>query len=1022
MKKRSYRADLTLALLFAIFVGGALEPQPGQMTSTPPPGPGPCGSRTYNSGISALINRVSEWLTASIPEDPTFNQLPLSFEMNVGQSEARYQFLAMGAGHYVFLSPDSLVLDLRDDGDASSGVVEMKLPGANPKAVWESLEALPGRVNYIKGNDEARWLTNIPTYARVRYRNVYPGIDVDYYGRQEELEYDFVVQPGADPRAIRMQFTGDVTLSLEIDGALAVRHGERIVRWHRPRVHQRVAGQQRQIEGGYRLGEGGVVQFTVGAYDRSAALVIDPVVQYATFVGRGSNEASFAVTADSQGNAYVVGTTTSQEYPTSPGAVTSPAINAGTGDLTITKLNSTGSAMVYSTRIGGLGRDVARAVAVDETGNAYLVGTTTSEDFPTTTAGYQRRLAGKGQGEYALGDCFVVKLNNTGAALQYSTYLGGAQSDMCSAVAVDKAGNAYLAGLTGSSNFPVSETAYQRTFRGGGEQTHLKASDAFVAKMNAAGSALLYSTFLGGTLDDAATGIAIDGSGYAYVAGFTSSGNFPVSSGAPQRTYGGSGGSDTVVFGDAFITKVNPEGTGLAYSTLLGGRQDDVAYGVVIDAQGNAYVAGNTLSNNFPVTDQAYQKTYAGFAGTALTAAGDAFVAKLNAAGTAWVYSTYLGGGKDDAALGLAIDSAGNAHVTGYTTSTNFPVTSDARQSTYKGESMQNSVITGDAFYAHLNAAGSALVYSTYLGGFSDDLGMGVAVDSTGNVLVAGGTASADFPSTPGSYQAAFAGGQAGPNFPVGDGFLTRFGATATPPPPAGPDVTISAIASAASYAGGGVAPGEIVVLNGTNIGPDTLTTLVVNGGVVATTLAGTRVLFDGVAAPIVYALTGQTSVIVPYAVAGRARTSIVVERGTSRSAALEVPVLAAKPALFTANASGRGQGAILNENYSYNSEAVPIEKGRIVMLYGTGEGQTNPPGTDGLLASLVFPRPVLPVSVTIGGRTANVLYAGAAPGIVSGMFQMNVEVPRDTPSGNAEVIVTVGTARSPGGVTVAVR
>jgi len=795
------------------------------------------------------------------------------------------------------------------------------------------------------------------------------------------------------------------------------------VRWHRPRVHQIVGGHQRQIEGAYWLSEGGFVQFMVGSYDRSAPLVIDPVVQYATFVGRGSNEASFGVTTDSQGNAYLVGTTTSPEFPTTPGAATSPTINAGTGDMTITKLNSTGTALVYSTRIGGLGRDVARAVAVDETGNAYIVGTTTSEDFPTSSAGYQRRLAGRGQGEYALGDCFIVKLNNAGSALQYSTYLGGAQSDMCSSVAVDTAGNAYVAGLTGSSNFPVSETAYQRTFRGGGEQTHLKASDAFVAKMNPAGSALLYSTFLGGTLDDAATAIAIDGSGNAYVTGFTSSGNFPVTGSAPQRTYGGAGGSDTVVFGDAFVAKLNPGGTGLLYSTYLGGRQDDVAYGLALDAQGNVYVAGNTLSTNFPVTDQAYQRTYMGFASTALTSAGDAFVAKLNPAGSAWVYATYLGGSKDDAALGLAIDSGGNAHVTGYTTSTNYPLTSDARQATYKGESMQNAVITGDAFYSQLNPAGSALVYSTYLGGFSDDLGMGVAVDPSGNVLVTGGTASADFPSTSGSYQAAFAGGQAGPMFPVGDAFLMRFGATATPPPPpVGTDVTIGAVASAASYAGGGVAPGEIVVLTGTNIGPDTLTTLAVSDSRVTTTLAGTRVLFDGVASPIVYASARQTSVIVPYATAGRARTSIVVERGAARSAALEVPVLAAKPALFTANASGRGQGAILNENYSYNSEAIPVEKGRIVMLYGTGEGQTNPPGSDGLLANLVFPRPTLPVTVTIGGRTANVLYAGAAPNQIAGLFQMNVEVPRDTASGNAEVIVTVGTARSPAGVTVAVR
>jgi uncharacterized protein (TIGR03437 family) len=998
-------------------VGSSLEQNTGQMSSDhgPSPGPSPCGG----SSRPAIVDRVLEWLSGPSAAAPEFGQLPLSFELNVGQTEATYQFVAEGEGHFIFLSAAGLVLDLRDG--ETPAVVKMALAGGNDRASWEPVEGLSGRVNYLLGNDPARWRTNIPTYGRVRYRDVYPGIDIDYYGQQNQLEYDFVVRPGGDPRQIRMQFEGDVALELESGGALAVRHGERLVRWHKPRLHQQVNGRQLQVEGGYQLEGSNSVRFVVGAYNRSAALVIDPVVQYATFVGRGSNEGAFAVTTDSQGNAYVVGTTNSPEYPVSPGAPTSPAAGAGTGDVSVTKLNATGTAMVYSTRIGGALRDIARGVYVDQSGNAYVVGSTTSEDFPTTSGAFQRRLAGRGTGDYAFGDCFVMKLNSSGTALQYSTLLGGAQSDMCAAVTVDAAGNAYVAGVTSSSNFPVTETAYQRTFRGGGEQQYFQASDAFVAKLNAQGAALVYSTFVGGSLDDAATGIAIDSTGAAYVSGFTGSTNFPVTATAPQRTFGGAGGSDTMTFGDAFILKMNPQGSGLVYSTFLGGRQDDVAYGIAVDAQGNAYVTGNSLSTNFPVTDQAYRKTYAGFAGTALTMAGDAFVTKLNAAGTAWVYSTYIGGSKDDAALAIAVDAAGSAHITGYTTSTNYPVTTDARQPTYKGEGTQNAIISGDAFYTQLNAAGSALVYSTYLGGFSDDLGMGIAVDGAGNVLVAGGTASADFPSTTGTYQPAFAGGQAGPNFPVGDCFLIRFGSTATPPPPAEPEISISAIASAASYVGGGVAPGEIVVLTGVNIGPATLTTLVVNNGMMSTNIGGTQVLFDNVPAPIVYASARQTSVVAPYALASRQQTSVVVQRGSARSAPLVVPVLPAKPALFTANASGRGQGAILNEDYSYNS-VTPIEKGRIVLLWGTGEGQTIPPGTDGLVASAVFPRPVLPVSVTIAGRPATVLYAGAAPNQIAGLFQINVQVPPDTPSGNAEVIVTVGGARSAPGVTVAVR
>lgn len=1017
MGSRNYRADVTLALILGAYVASGVGSETVS-TTTPPPS-GPCGGRYASTqGYGRLIDRVMDWMQGPSPIDENTGRLPLSFEMNVGQSDAKYQFLASGEGHYVFVSADSLVLDLRDRADAPGGIVEMGLPGANGKASWQSLEALPGRVNYIVGNNPANWKTNIPTYARVRYRDVYPGIDIDYYGRQEELEYDFVVRPGADPNAIAMQFKGDVEVSLEEGGALAVRHGERLVRWHKPRIHQAVASGTRQIDGGYKLEGNGKVRFSVGSYNKSAPLVIDPVVQYSTLVGKTLNEAAFGVTADSQGNTYLAGTTTSPDYPTSPGSPTTTSAVATTGDVVITKLNSTGTAMIYSTRIGGTGRDVGTAIYVDEGGNAYVTGSTTAEDFPLSTNAYQRRLAGKGLGDYATGDCFVLKLNAAGTALTYSTYLGGAQSDMCGGIAVDKSGNAFVAGMTGSSNFPVSENAYQRSFRGGGEQANLRASDAFVTKLNPQGSALVYSTFVGGTLDDVATSVAIDAAGAAYVTGFTSSTNFPVTSGAPQRTYGGSGGGPTITFGDGFLFKINVDGTALAYSTFLGGLQDDAAYDVAVDSQGNAYVVGNTLSTNFPVTDQAYQKTYKGSAGTALGAAGDVFVTKVNATGTAWVYSTYLGGAKDEAAMAVALDANNNVHVTGHTTSTNFPLSADARQTTYKGESTQNSVITGDAFYSQLNASGSALVYSTYLGGFSDDIGLGIAIDSKGNVLVAGGSSSSDFPVTSGVYQPGFAGGQAGPNFPVGDAFVARFGAEAAQP---GSDISIAGVASAASYVGGGVTAGEMIVLAGVNIGPATLAMYSINNNVVSNTVGETRVLFDDVAAPIIYVSATQSSVMVPYSVAGKQQTSIVVERRGVRSAPLVVPVLAAKPALFTATSSGRGQGAILNEDYTYNS-SVAAERGRLVILFGTGEGATSPAGVDGQLALSVFPKPLQPMTATIGGREAKVLYYGAAPQQVAGMFQMNVEVPADIPPGNAEVIVSVGSNRSAAGVTVAVK
>ncbi|MBI3282247.1 MAG: SBBP repeat-containing protein, partial [Acidobacteria bacterium] len=349
------------------------------------------------------------------------------------------------------------------------------------------------------------------------------------------------------------------------------------------------------------------------------------------------------------------------------------------------------------------------------------------------------------------------------------------------------------------------------------------------------------------------------------------------------------------------------------------------------------------------------------------------------------------------------------------TLSTNFRTSGDARQAAYRGAGTTGALRTGDAFLTQLNNAGSAVVYSTYLGGADDDSGWAVTVDTRSNVYVAGSTASLDFPTMSGSLQPGYGNGS-GRSFPFGDAFVVRFGEPAR--------MAVSGVASAASYAGGGVAPGEIIFFTGNGIGPQSVATLVLDAnGRVSPSLAGVRVLFDGVPAPVIYVSSGQGSVIVPYSVAGKPTTQMVVEYEGNRSAALTLNVQPAKPALFSATQTGRGQGAILNQDFGYNSAQNPAAKGSYVMLYGTGEGQTNPPGVDGSVAAAApFPRPVGAVSVKIGGLDANLIYAGAAPGQIAGLFQINAQIPEGVASGDQPVVVTIGTASSQPGLTVAVR
>ena len=719
------------------------------------------------SPVAAASRQSAPRTAAQVRE--AYGQLPLSFEANRGQADESVNFVARGAGYTLALSPTEAVFALARPADEESRrgelsprsetgasdapgsqppptLLRMNLIGANRSASVAGVNELEGKVNYFLGSDPAKWRTDVPTFGRVRYAGVYQGIDVVYYGNQRQLEYDFVVAPGRDARSIALEFGGAGSVEVEAwTGDLLVRVGEETIRQHAPVAYQETAGGvRREVESRYALRGGGRVSFEVGEYDRTAPLVIDPVLVYSTYLGGSGADVGRDIAVDSAGNAYVTGITGSPNFPT---ANPLQSMGAGFSDAFVAKFNAAGSALVYATYLGGNSNDRPDGIAVDSAGNAYLAGFTQSTNFPTANA-----FQSTGGGDF--GDAFVTKLNATGSALVYSTYLGGSSSENVGGIAVNSSGEAYVAGLTGSANFPIAN-AFQST-KGAGS------TSAFVTKFSAAGSTLVYSTFLGGDSFDFAEGIAVDSAGNAYVTGETGSSNFPLAN-AVQSTLSG--------ISDAFVTKLNAAGSALVYSTYLGGTGNERGFGISVDSTGNAYVTGTTDSTNFPIAN-VFQSLRAGSI--------DAFVTKLNASGSALMYSTYLGGsGGGNIALDIAVDSAGSAYVSGETTSASFP-TANAIQTTRNG--------SHDAFVTKFNAAGSALVYSTYLGGSGGEFNPHIAVDSAGNAYLTGETGSTNFP-TASALQGTFGGGTA-------DAFVTKISAasdtTPTPTPTPNPACSVA--------------------------------------------------------------------------------------------------------------------------------------------------------------------------------------------------------------------------------------
>ncbi|MFA5330856.1 MAG: DUF3344 domain-containing protein [Methanoregula sp.] len=508
------------------------------------------------------------------------------------------------------------------------------------------------KVSYFVGNDSSKWQTGLSTYNIVSLGELYPGITVRAKAQGNTVEKHFTVATGADPNEIRIKILGTDKLRIADDGSLISITGDGETRMNAPKAFQ----EGRSIAIAYRLLKDNSYGFSVGNFDHDKPLLIDPSMDYSSYLGGSGDETvSYNTLAiDNEGNTYITGSTKSSNFPTTSGAYQTAL--AGTQNAFISKLNPTGTGLVYSTYLGGSSTDLGYGIAADSDGNAYVVGYSKSSNFPTTSGAYQTALAGTQ-------DAFISKLNPTGTGLVYSTYLGGSLVEIDYGLKVDSEGNAYVVGYTTSTNFPTTSSAYQTTNAGG--------TEGFVSKLNPTGTGLVYSTYLGGSLADYCMNVALNSDGNAYVVGYTTSTNFPTTSGVYQTTYGGGNA-------DAFVSKLNPAGTGLVYSTYLGGTLIDNAYCIAIDEEGNSYVSGQTSSTNYPTTSGAYQTTLSG--------TQDAIISKLNPTGTGLAYSTYLGGSGVDKGYNIVLDSAGNyAYVSGQTASTNFPTTSGAYQTANAG-------------------------------------------------------------------------------------------------------------------------------------------------------------------------------------------------------------------------------------------------------------------------------------------------------------------------------------------------
>jgi hypothetical protein len=682
-----------------------------------------------------------------------YGNLPLTFVENKGQMEDRVRFCARSPKATVYFTPAEVVFHFVEKEKTNeetahhfeqktpsfisaikklSGltkthkelVLRVSFPDANPNVVIEGEEQLSGKVNVFRGNDSSKWLTNIPTFKKITYRNLWDGIDLVYYGEPGYgLKYDLIVHPEADFSKAKLKYEGNQQLSLNSDNDLIIDTAFGSIIEKKPYSYQEINGRKEQVQSLFYINDG-TLGWHILSYDKNRILVIDPGLIYSTYLGGSGNDGAQSIAIDSEHCAYVTGITLSTDFPTTPGAF--DRNYHYDSDCFVAKLNASGTELIYSTYLGGgTGGynvyDRAWDIAVDVYGHAYITGETYCIDFPTTPGAFDTTYNGGN-------DVFVTKLSIDGSSLIYSTFLGKDAYDSAYSICLDLDGCAYVVGCTSSDRFPTTPGAFDTAYLPG---TH---DDAFVSKISADGSHLIYSTFVRGSSHDNAQGVAIDGYTNVYIVGFTKSVDFPISQDAFDKT------CDSANY-DGFITKLDPSGSMLVYSSYIGGSSTDECLAIALDYEGYAYIAGTTRSVDFPTVLGSYD--------TIKNENDNTFVSKINIDGSALIYSTFFGNAYEKI-RDIAVDESFRAYICGTTSYANFPVTRNA------SDKILDEI---DAFVTILNENGSDLVYSSYFGGSGAEWGESIVVDEFGHIYLAGSTTSRDFSTTEGAFDRSFNGG-----------------------------------------------------------------------------------------------------------------------------------------------------------------------------------------------------------------------------------------------------------------------
>lgn len=653
----------------------------------------------------------------------------LYFEPNLGQADPTVRYIARGGGMMTMLTPNEAVFV----NSRTPQPFRLQILGAASDSRPVPERRLPGISNYFLGKDPSKWRTHVPHYEQLRYENVYDRIDTVFYSTDGRLEYDFVVQPGGDPSRIQLAWKGVDGVRLESNGDMIVSTAAGDIRHKRPVVYQNIGGKRVPVKATYALQPNHQFRISLGAYQRNYALVIDPSIFYSTYLGGTGTEDIAAVVADIFGSVYLTGFTASTNFNVTAGAFQTTQQN--NGDAFVSKISPGGDALLFSTYLGGEAIDRATAITVDGNGSTYVTGFTGSFAFPTTTGAYQRDFSG-------FQDAFVARLNNTGSQLVFSTFLGtGDTSESGAAIAIDSLGRPIVAGTTNSPSFPTTTGAFKTTFSGG--------VDGFVTKLAADGKTLVFSTLIGGQIDDVPNAIALDAAANVYITGSTSSSDFPTTEGAYSRTLAG--------FSDVFLLKLSLDGKRLFFSTFIGSSLDDSAYALSLEPGGRVAIAGQTTGANYPTTTSAYR--------TALGGLADGFVSRFSTDGGALIASSLIGSNATDGAFAVYVQEGGALVVGGTTFSNNFPTTSDAFQF--------SSSTFGDAFLVAMNPLANGIKFSTIYGGGGGDQGRGMAATTDSDVILIGNTGSLDLPLTFNPIQ--------GVNRGQTDGFVARITGLAAP-------------------------------------------------------------------------------------------------------------------------------------------------------------------------------------------------------------------------------------------------